>query len=78
VVGGVQNVACSFRRFLASSMVLYQVKRSAESKDKGKAIPLLVYYNRRVFQDVEASTLEESRHMKVVRFLVLRTDHLYP
>ena len=29
-------------------------------------------------QEVKAPTLEDSRHMMMVSFSVLRTDHLYP
>jgi hypothetical protein len=30
------------------------------------------------FQEIEAPRFQDSRHMKVVRLLALRTGHLYP
>jgi hypothetical protein len=45
---------------------------------KGKAIPLQAWAGPESFQEVEAPRFQDSRHMKVVRLSVLRTDHLYP
>jgi len=45
---------------------------------QGKAIPLEAYYRPRGFQQVEAPTFPDSRHVKVVRLSALRTGRLSP
>jgi hypothetical protein len=38
-----------------------------EIKGKGKPVPVQAYYRLRGFQKVEAPTLQDSQHMKMVR-----------
>jgi len=46
-------------------------------KVKGKAVPLQAWTGPTVFQEVEASRFQDTRHVKVVRLSVLRTGRLY-
>jgi hypothetical protein len=50
----------------------------SEGKGKGKAVHVQAYYRPGVFQELQAPTLHDNRHMKLVRLSALRTGRLYP
>jgi hypothetical protein len=44
---------------------------------EGKAIPARAWTGPGGFQEVEAPTFQNNRHMKVAKTSALRTDHIY-
>ena len=52
-------------------------KGKGKGKGKGKEIHVQAYYRPGVFQELQASTLHDSRHMNLVRLSALCTGHLH-
>ena len=62
--------------FFEHAVVTYSIWfLQPQQSSKGK--PITGLDRPRVFQEVEAPTFQDNRHMKVVRMSALRTDHLY-